>query len=368
MLRPLFHTLIVAGLVTTACTDADPIAPEPSVDTLTLGVMSRNIYIGADVDAVIAAIVDGDPGNDAAALGAALQTMAATDFATRAEALADEIAGHRPHVVGLQEVTDLFVSQAVSGLPADIDVSYLPILLAALDARGLNYEVGDSQLNIDAAPYGGAVRLRDYDAVLYDADRAAWETVRTTPFTYNIGEIAEGITLNRGWIWGEVTVDAHVVNVVVTHLEAGGDGVPGHPLVELRAGQALEIVMALEGVSPVVIMGDLNDLDNSPMHDVFTGAAFSDVWTALRPADAGNTCCHEYDLSNATADFYKRIDYLFTRGFVHPGADYPASTITLLGDDPADRVDGPFYPLWPSDHGGMAVQFLIKRPVARVAD
>jgi endonuclease/exonuclease/phosphatase family metal-dependent hydrolase len=362
MLRPAVPFLLFASLLA-ACEDASAPPDEPAgPDTISVSVMTRNVYIGADVDAVIAAIVDNDPNNDAAALGAALQTMAATDFATRAEALADEIAEHRPHVVGLQEITDLFVSQAVSGLPADIDVSYLPILQAALDTRGLNYEVGDSQLNIDAAPYGGAVQLRDYDVVLYDADRASWATVRKTPFSYNIGAIAEGITLNRGWIWGRLTVGEHAFNVVSTHLEAGGDGVPGHPLAELRAGQALEIVVALEGVSPVVVMGDLNDLDDSPMHDVFTSAAFSDVWPALRPTDEGNTCCHAYDLANATTDFFKRIDYLFTRGLQHPGADYPASTITLLGADPADRVSGPFYPLWPSDHGGLVVRFLVEVP------
>ena len=73
-------------------------------------------------------------------------------------------------------------------------------------------------------------------------------------------------------------------------------------------------------------------------------------------------------MSNETADFYKRIDYLFTRGVGHPGADYPASTVTLLGDDPADRVDGPYYPLWPSDHRGLAVQFLVRVPAPGSAD
>src|SRR2546425_391933 len=99
-------------------------APEAGARRIT--VMTRNLYIGADVDAVIRALVSPDPTDDLPALLAAVDVLRQTDFPTRAEALADEIARARPHVVGLQEVDSLRIDLRALGLPINIDLDFLP--------------------------------------------------------------------------------------------------------------------------------------------------------------------------------------------------------------------------------------------------
>jgi hypothetical protein len=58
------------------------------------------------------------------------------------------------------------------------------------------------------------------------------------------------------------------------------------------------------------------------------------------------------------ADFTQRIDYILTRGLSreHNAA---LGSITILGDQPGDRVSGPAGPLWPSDHAGLAASLLL---------
>src|SRR5206468_2756837 len=70
----------------------------------TVGVMTQNMYVGADLDAVIAALASPDPNDDVPALLGAIQTLGRTDFPARADAIASTIARSRPDVVGLQEV------------------------------------------------------------------------------------------------------------------------------------------------------------------------------------------------------------------------------------------------------------------------
>ena len=120
------------------------IEPEPSAEALRVSdpditVMTRNMYVGADVDAVIAALVTPDPADDQAALVAAIGTLQETDFPARAAAMAREIERARPHVVGLQEVSKIDITLPPLGV--DLHLDFLPTLLAELAARGLHYDV-----------------------------------------------------------------------------------------------------------------------------------------------------------------------------------------------------------------------------------
>lgn len=354
---------LLAGILLAACSDSTspPEFKATSPDPLAVSVMTRNAYVGADVDAVIAALGTEDQDDDFAALMLAIGTLGATDFPTRAQAFADEIAEARPHVVGFAEISLIDIDLTPLGIDVDFTLDFLPIIQTALAQRGLNYALGAQVENIDVSVAGGLVHLVDYDVVLYDAERVRWQTLWADNFTNNIPAdmLPPGLVLKRGWIWGRAKIGANTIDIVSTHPESGGDGDPTHLLSQLRAGQALEIVAALEGVSPVILMGDLNDQPGSPLYQVLTGASFTDIWTALRPGEAGNTCCHEYDLSNTTANFTKRIDYIFARGMQRPGGDYPKSFLALVGDDPADRVTGPAYPIWPSDHAGIVAEFFV---------
>ena len=353
------RSLLAAGVMclAAACSDESsdgapsPFEPEPipeasHVARPDLTVMTRNLYVGADVDAVIGALVTPDPGDDQAALLAAIATLEQTDYPARAAAIAGEIARTRPHVVALQEVSIVDISLPPLGIEVHLD--FLPVLLAELSARGLGYEVAARGRNIEAAPFPG-VSLIDEDAMLVDGARVEVQQTDARRFTANLGDVAPGVTLARGWVSARVTVGGRSYTVAGTHFEAGEMA----GLDQLRAAQAAELAAALAG-TPAILMGDLNDVPGSPMHQVLVGAGFSDVWEGLRPGSRGYTCCHLPDLSNRTQDFHQRIDYVFVRDGEHEGR--LEGSIDRLGDVPADRLPGPDHRLWPSDHAGLVAR------------
>jgi hypothetical protein len=358
--RALFLTL--AGLAVAACGD-DVTSPALEPDLHHGGprapgitVLTRNAYIGADVDAVIGALMSPDPSDDLPALTTAIGMLQATDFPTRAAAFADEVARTRPHVVGFQEITTLGIHLGPIGVPLDLDLDFLPAILAALADRGLSYAVGGQVKNIDVTLLGGAIRLVDYDVVLYDAERVTWQTLLAKTFDDNLGEIAPGVVLQRGYVAGTAIVGDATYTVVSTHPEP--DLSAAIPLGDLRAAQMTEIVTALGDAAPAVVMGDLNDVPGSLMYQVLTGAGLVDAWAELRPRQNGYTCCHLPDLSNRHEAFDHRIDYVFARGFDRRRRDISGS-IVLVGDDWRDRVPGPLYRIWPSDHAGVAAKLVL---------
>jgi endonuclease/exonuclease/phosphatase family metal-dependent hydrolase len=313
-------------------------------------VMTRNMYIGADVDVVIAALVTPDPTDDLPALLATVDVLSRTDFPARVAALAKEIARARPHVVGLQEVEDVVID--LGSLRPPVNLHFLPMLRTELAARGLNYVVAGDVTNFVVAPLPG-VSLTDHDVMLVDADRVTvGPSVVARPYTLNIGPIAPGVALRRGWVQIEATIDGNRMTFASTHLEAVGPAA-------LRAGQARELASFIGTELPAIVLGDFNDDPWSPAHAVVVGAGFVDAWESLRPGEPGFTCCQLADLSNARSLLDRRIDYVFARGFgdaVHS----LKGMVTLVGERPSDRVPGAFYPVWPSDHAGVVGRFRLK--------
>jgi len=334
---------------------SEPAAPSRSANgTRSFTVMTRNMYIGADVDAVIAALASPDPNDDLPALLGNIAVLQKTAFPVRARALAAEIARTRPHIVGLQEVTELQVNLTGLGIPVNIDLNFLPILLDALAARGLNYNVAAQVTNLTATPLPG-VSVTDHDVILVDASRVSVAPgVVARTYALNLGVVAPGVDIKRGWVRIDANVEGMPVTVASTHLESGS--FPGFDA--LRAGQLGELVASLGSASPAIVLGDLNDVPGSPMYDVITGAGFGDAWAALRPGVSGLTCCHLPDLSNQVARFTQRLDYGFARGLGGPPGQLQG-WISIIGDQPGDRVAGSFYPLWASDHAGVVMEFLL---------
>jgi endonuclease/exonuclease/phosphatase family metal-dependent hydrolase len=311
-----------------------------------LGVITRNLYVGTDVDAVISALRTEDPADDLPTLVAAIETLQRTNFPARAAAIADEIARFHPHAVGLQEVSQIDLTLPPLGV--DIHQDFLPTLLAALVERGLEYDVAAQVKNIEAAPFPG-VSLVDFDVLLVDKNRVDVIATTAQNFAANLGEVAPGVVLKRGWVAATVTIDGTELILASTHPESGN--VPG--FAALRALQAQELVGSLDPAIPAVLMGDLNDTPGSPMYQVLVDAGFIDIWRALRPGVVGNTCCHSLDLSNKLPDLDQRIDYIFARGLERPHAGL-LGQVELLGEVPADRI--PVSEIWPSDHAGLAAE------------
>lgn len=350
--------IVALGLVA-ACSDAASPTGPGAAAAVSLNaarrvtVMTRNVYIGADVDAVIAALASPDPSDDLPALLQAITVLGQTDFLTRAGAIAAEIERARPHLVGLQEITELSIHLGPLGLPVDIDLDFLPILQAALASRGLHYSVAAQVTNLTATPFPG-IGVTDHDVILVDADRVSFGGVIAKSYAVNVGVVAPGVELKRGWVRIDATVDGMPLTVASTHLESGGEA--GFDL--LRAAQAGELVGSLGATAPAVLLGDYNDVPGSPFYGVVTGAGFEDSWAAMRPGVRGLTCCHLPDLSDPVSNFTQRIDYIFARGLAGPDGQLQGR-LSIVGDQPADRVTGPAHPIWASDHAGVVAEFLI---------
>ena len=319
-----------------------------SAGTSDITVMTQNLYVGADVDAVIGALASPDPNDDVPALLFAINTLGETDFPARADAVADAIAHTRPHVVGLQEVSVIDIDLTGLGLPVVVHLDFLAILQAKLAERGLHYELAAQVQNITAVPLPG-ISLVDHDAMLVDADRVTIVSASGQNFAVNVGVVAPGVELKRGWVTARTTIDGQPYTFVSLHAEAD---LAGAHLDGLRALQIGEVVGTVGGDARVVMMGDFNDVPGSSMHQVITGAGFTDVWAALRPGVIGFTCCHLPNLSDQIADFSQRIDYVVSRGISGPNGKV-IGQVDLFGNVPADRLAGPAHPIWPSDHAGL---------------
>jgi hypothetical protein len=341
--------LLVVGF-TAACADSTaPHSPPPGVTAMT-----RNLYIGADVDVVIAALSSPDPTDDVPTLLDAIAVLQHTEFPTRAEALADEIDRARPHVIGLQEVEQLHIDLTAFGHPVAINQSFLAILGAALERRGLHYAVAGRVTNVTALLLSGAINLIDEDVILVNADGVTvLPGVVAHNYSVNLGVVAPGVELKRGWVQVDLLIGGERFTVASTHLESGSNTTPAFPA--LRAAQATELVASVGAASRAILLGDFNDTEGSPMYDVITGAGFTDTWAKLEPGVAGLTCCEPPDLSNPLPLLAERIDYVFARGLEGPDGAL-LGTIEVVGNQPGDRVQGPAYLIWPSDHAGVVAR------------
>lgn len=366
-MKHLTRALAASALILcAACADAGPTGPIPAADLVgrktgnprSVSVMSRNLYIGFDADAAVAALATGDPAVFGPALQAAVVTLTNTDFPARAGAIAEEIARKRPHAVGLQEAWAIHADLSALGVPTRIDLDYIDILQAALRKQHLPYAVAARVTDTDMQPLPG-IELMDREALLVDTSRVTVGAVIARTFANNIGVLAPGIDKKAGYIIVAVTIEGLPVTLVTTHLES--DLGPGtHDFVaQLRAAQAAEIAGAIAGVPEVVMVGDLNDVSGSPMYQVLAGAGLVDSWAALNPRERGLTdSCFEPDLMDRAPHCTDRHDFIFVRGLDRPRAGLLGKEI-LVGLARDERVRGPAGLIWPSDHAGVVGDFLV---------
>jgi len=139
-------------------------APPPQAKSVgNLAVMTRNLYLGADVAPAVAAILSGDPDAIIAAVSEVWGKVQFTDFPARAEGIAREIGAAQPDLVALQEA-ELWRSQTpadfVMGNARHVEYDFVKILLRALEAQGLHYEVVAEERGFDIELAGVPVRSR----------------------------------------------------------------------------------------------------------------------------------------------------------------------------------------------------------------
>jgi endonuclease/exonuclease/phosphatase family metal-dependent hydrolase len=336
--------------------------PVPVKGNRTVTVMTRNLYVGFDVDPVIAAVASNNIPQLLLAAKNAVDTLHATNFPERAQALAAEIAAQQPDLVGLQEVA-LIRSQ----FPPDfsptpnattIEFDFLQILLDALAARGLSYApvvtVTNSDVEVPALLPNFACckeyRLTDRDVLLARTDLGTDDLKLSNP---QAGNFAAFIPLGsarflRGWVAVDVKIRGKSFRLISTHLEAVSAAV--------QVAQGNELLFGPAAIQlPVVLVCDCNspaDGSGSATYSSLIAAGFHDAWNVAFPGDPGLTCCHDELLLEPVSSFTDRIDLVLFRGnFEVTGAD-------LVGENPADRTPSG---LWPSDHAGVAATLTFRK-------
>ena len=312
---------------------------------LTVTVMTRNLYLGANLDPIVQAT---SPSAAFAAVEKGWQQVQANDFPTRARAIAREIARVKPDIVGFQELT-LYRTQT----PADFTVTpathvvldYARELRRALAARKLRYRFVAIAPWTDAElPSGNPptmdIRLTVRDGLLVRRSKNLkvlsvhkTQYMTTTPLFRGL------VVAKRGYIYANVSLDGRRFRVATTHLESFDDAS------QVAQGQELGAFLSA-GTMPTILLGDLNsraDGTGTPTHANLLGLGFRDAWTQAHPNAAGLSCCHGEDLRDPGGPFYSRIDYVLSKN------GFRAVAAGIVGDKPGDRIDG----LWPSDHAGV---------------
>jgi endonuclease/exonuclease/phosphatase family metal-dependent hydrolase len=302
-------------------------------------VMSRNVYLGADLTPAIGAP---DLPSFVAGNGAVLRQVTATNFPVRAKGLAAEIAATKPDLIGLQEVA-LWRTGPVSLAPLQggpktantVRYDFLALLLLELAKRGqpyvpvvvqveLDFEApadengvaGDGPVPVVNAELNARLTMRDVILVRLDTGLriknpvgAQFQTLLTLPV------LGAPVVSARGW----TRVDAQVrggrwFRFVNTHLEAFD---PPVLVPSIRSLQAAELVAPggpASGDLPVILLGDLNSDDdtvgpgNEQAYQVLLDAGFIE-----RSTDEPTCCINSFDLrGGTTADLVENIDHVMT--------------------------------------------------------
>ena len=327
-----------------------PTLPDDSVSAAEpLTVMTYNVYVGADMEPLVSITNIAEvPAAVAEIYAAAL----ATDFPSRAAGIARVIKAQEPHLIGLQEIAILRLQspgdRLTGGEPAEeVVLDFLEILMGALQAEGLNYQVAAKVENIDVempmSPEGSFVnyddiRLTDYDVILARHDV---EVSRPSHAGYDTIFAVEDLFLEvqRGYVAVDATVSGTTYRVVNTHLESFTQ--------DVRVAQTQELIDSLESETlPIILLGDFNTpAPDGTGYQMLLAAGYVDTWQ-MDSEGTGYTCCQDKGLLNEVSELYERIDQIFVRNL-----ELPAAVLTAtVGDKPADRLPSG---LWPADHAGV---------------
>ena len=323
-----------------------------------LTVMSRNLYVGADLITLATA-----PDRASFEEGASklYQTMLGNDFNVRAKALAAEIRKNKPDLVGLQEAARWLRGpdgvKDDGATPAN-DVIYdsATSLLRELSALGQRYRVVSARDWFDkeaSTSMGFDVRVIQRDVILARTGskvkvgrsfRGGFKNHFDAPTQAGLAQQL------RGWVGVDAKVGGRSFRFVNTHLEAYNPEIGEKQAKELLAGP----LASKKRTS--ILVGDLNsDPKDAPSDNRGTerkpnayGAIIDGGFLNLLPKRA--TCCFAEDLHSTSDKLDTWIDHVLVR----PRATLISSK--RVGAATSDRVGG----LWPSDHAGIVARLRLK--------
>jgi endonuclease/exonuclease/phosphatase family metal-dependent hydrolase len=367
--------LLLPSAVTTA--DAKPINPDNP-----LTVMTRNLYLGADIQRPLRAVAGvTDPSLALVRLANANNVTRAivdqTDFPRRSDLLTDEIVANQPDLVALQEVAlwrhgPLELDPAKIAVPnaQTVDYDFLQILLDDLASTGLVYTPVrvQQESDVEAPAFTGVppaitdardVRLTMRDVVLMRS-RPGLTLVGTGGGNYDdelvVPLAGKGMAFTRGFAWADVKVGAKKVRFINTHLEAFGSDHALAQAKELLTGPADEegttTIIACDCNSDPLDSRLSNGVEHRAPYGLIVDSGFTDEWLQWRPAAEGWTSGLSERVNDATpAGFDHRIDMIFARTPSGKPLDVEAGRVTGTQLADRDALTG----LWPSDHGGVVL-------------
>jgi endonuclease/exonuclease/phosphatase family metal-dependent hydrolase len=340
----------VALLVTGLAPSAEAANPRP------VKVMTRNLYLGADLNPALAATTIPE---FLAANAQIFSVVQRTNFPERAVALAREIADADPTLIGLQEVAIWYSGAFNDPAPATtVEYDFLASLQQELVRVGAPYDVVRVQAEADiegpaGAPYFRDFRLVQHDAILVKAGRRG-EVKLSNDQSANFDSTlvitagtGQQIPVKRGWASVDATVNRRTFRFVNTHLEAF------HPLIRLQQAQELIAPTGPIGSADdkVILVGDINSGPELPVPEnrlaflALVDFGLTDTWAVAHPGDPGFTAGFGELLDDPPGTALEhRIDHVMTLG------DVGVVRSKITGTDPDNRtVTG----MWPSDHAGV---------------
>jgi endonuclease/exonuclease/phosphatase family metal-dependent hydrolase len=357
-------------------------------DPRTVSVMTRNIYLGGNINRPIRAAVDRTGREGILALGHAnhelREVVTRTDFATRSRLLAAEIAAARPDLIGLQEVGlwrrgPMQLDRVGRPDATQVDLDFLDMLLTDLANSGARYEVVHVQQLSDVEapaftgdPYAGTagsaadVRLTDRDVILVRSEaglqiEASGGGAYQQRFQVELGDTI--FPFVRGYAWADVALGSARIRFVNTHLESQSAQLARAQAEELLNGPAGDMSL------PTVIACDCNSnpaslaarssvpIGSGAAYRLITdGHGYTDLWLQQQGRNGpGNTAWLSELVNDETADFERRIDLVLARSA--PPGQIVANRAEVTGDELSDR--DPVSKLWPSDHAGVVVELRV---------
>jgi endonuclease/exonuclease/phosphatase family metal-dependent hydrolase len=245
---------------------------------------------------------------------------------------------------------------------------FVDILLDALEARGLHYQVVARVVNNDLEfpMYTGTgplpfddIRYTDQDVILARADVAV-----TNPVARNFAAavpLAIGgvqVQLRRGWVAVDADVGGHLIRFANSHLEV-------QTFRPVQEAQARELTSWLaDSPLPVVLVGDFNSAANADApaanrtdsYNILLGAGYFDIWTRGNGQEAGLTCCQAPNLRNPTSELTQRLDLILVNQKLNHFVG--GAQMDVVGEESADRTPSG---LWPSDHAGVVATLHLPR-------
>jgi endonuclease/exonuclease/phosphatase family metal-dependent hydrolase len=348
-----------------------------------VSVMTRNLYLGADLGPPIGAksVAEFTELN-----GQVLREVTANDFPVRAKGLAQEILKKKPDLVGLQEVSlwrtgppslEAFTNPGAELKATTVRYDYLKELLAQLNkGKGKGgkgkpqYRVAVAQDEFDFeapadengvagdgpnkvipnAEINGRLTMRDVILVRNGAG-VTFKRKQMGHFQNLLVEKISGatVTVTRGWVAIDAKVrGSHQFRFVDTHLEAFD---PATEVPSIRARQAAELVAPGGPATsnlPVILVGDLNS-DNDTV-EPGDRQAYETLTAAGMRERSTNTplgCCLNSSLlaegaGGNIADFNHQVDHVMTRD----PKEIKLKSSSVTGRQP---VNG----FWDSDHAGL---------------